>query len=168
MNALYDASIPVFASGLTNMRACLAKAESHAESAGSSIGELIQARLAPDMYTYIQQVGYAYFTALEAAGHLCAKPQPEMSYDETTASELHSSMARVVAYLESIGPNEVETSGAKKVQTFLRTGEEMRLDRYLHYFALPNFYFHVTTGYGILRHRGVPLGKSDYIGAPPA
>ncbi|MGA8260400.1 MAG: DUF1993 domain-containing protein [Arenicellales bacterium] len=166
MNTLYDATIPVFVHGLNRIRAFLLKAEQYSDDKGIAMNELLEARLAPDMFTLTQQVGYAYFMSLEAAGNLSGKAPPEMGYDEKSAGDLYASLEQVARYLKSIDPADIEDSAEKEVDTFL-SSEKVRLHRYVHYFALPNFYFHVVTTYDILRHKGVPLRKPDYIGSPP-
>lgn len=166
MITLYDATIPVFRHGLGTMQAWLRRAERHAEDSNFPMARLLEARLAPDMFNLIQQVGYAYFTSLEAAGNLSGRAPPEMGYDEKSAADLGASLSRVMRYLESIGPADV-AAGTDEVETFLLPDRKIRLDRYVRFFALPNFYFHIATAYGILRHEGVPLGKADYIGTPP-
>lgn len=167
MNTLYDTTIPVFVHGLNRIRAFLLKAEQHADDKGLAMKELLEARLAPDMFNLTQQVGYAYFMSLEAAGNLSGKTPPEMGYDEKSASDLYASLEQVVRFLKSVGPADIEDSATKEIETFL-SPEKVRLHRYVHYFALPNFYFHVVTIYDILRHNGVPLRKPDYIGSPPS
>lgn len=166
MGTLYHATIPVFLHGLRNIGAWLRRAERHAEDANFPMAQLLEARLAPDMFNLIQQVGYAYFTSLEAAENLSGKAPPEMGYDEKSAAELYASLDRVMRHLESIGAADLD-DGAKEVETFLLPGKRIALERYVRFFALPNFYFHAATAYGILRHSGVPLAKPDYIGAPP-
>ena len=163
MNNLYDATIPAFVRGLRNLRSWLKKSETHAGEAGTPMSEFLEARLAPDMHNLIQQVGYAYFTALEAAQNLSGKASPEMGYDETTAGELSDSIDRVVAHLESIRPEDVEKTAPKEVETFLVPDKKVRVDKYVQRLAVPNFYFHVVTAYDVLRHKGVPLGKADYL-----
>jgi hypothetical protein len=166
MSTLYDATIPVFIHGLENIRSWLKKSERHAEDSGFPMKQLLEARLVPDMFDLTQQVGYAYFTSLEAAANLSGKPSPEMGYDEKNAAELYASIEQVVHHLRSIQAGDVDESESREVETFLVPGK-IRLDRYVHYLALPNFHFHAVTAYGILRHRGVPLGKADYIGTLP-
>lgn len=165
MNRLYDITIPAFRRGLTNLRAWLAVAERHAERTGTRTNDLLDARLAPDMYGLTQQVGYAYFTALEAVENLAGIPQPAMSYEETTVDELYASIDRAIDHLERIEPADIDESPAREVETFLRPDRKIAVQEYVTRFALPNFYFHIVTAYDILRHRGVPLGKADYIGA---
>lgn len=166
MSTLYDATIPVFIHGLENIRSWLKKSERHAEDTGIPMKQLLEARLAPDMFDLTHQIGYAYFTSLEAAANLSGKPSPDMGYDEKNAAELYASIEQVVRHLGSIQPGDIDDSASREVETFL-VPSRVRLDRYVHHFCLPNFYFHIVTAYGILRHKGVPLGKADYIGTPP-
>ena len=164
MTTLYDATVPVLAHGLGNLRSWLQKSERYARDAGIPAAEMLESRLAPDMFTLTQQVQYAYFTCLEAVEHLSGRASPEMGYDEKSVGDLYASLDRVVAHLESIQPGDVGEATARTVETFLRPDDKIPLQKYIDYYALPNFYFHTVTAYGILRHKGVPLGKADYIG----
>ena len=125
MGALYEATIPAFILGLGNLRSWLGKAEQHAAGGSVAVSDLLEARLAPDMFNLIQQVGYAYFTALEAAEHLSGREPPEMGYDETSMDELRASIDRVTEYLRSIGPDDVAPRESTEVETFLLPGSRL-------------------------------------------
>lgn len=163
--ACFEATMPSFVHGLKTLRSILEKGETFAKEQRLEEKALLEARLAPDMFELVKQVGYAYFTALEAAELLAGKAQPEMSYAETSFAELYASIDAAVSHLSAISEQDLETTDARTVETFLLPGTQVPVDVYVKCFALPNFYFHITTAYDILRHKGVPLKKEDYIGA---
>ena len=176
---LYDATIPVFVHYLGNLRTILEEGKRHVAITNKSTNkktgkqakmteeELISARLAPDMYTFIQQIGYAYFMTLEAATILAGKEMPKFTYDEKTIAELDASLLRAILYLKTIKPRdfarEEEKQKDKKVKTYLHPTKRFSREAYVHTLAVPNFFFHVTTAYDIFRHKGVPLGKSHFL-----
>ena len=102
--------------------------------------------------------------ALEAGENLSGKKPPAFAYDEKTFPELKRSLARTIRYLKTIHPKDIAKNENKKVQTFLRPKKKFLARQYVLTLALPNFFFHVTTTYDILRHLGMPLKKQDYLG----
>ena len=161
---LYDVTIPVFIRSLETLRKIVKKAKKHAAGKKGGMGALLNARLAPDMYNLIQQVQYAYFMALETAVNLSGRPMPKnFKYKEKTAADLDREMKRATAFLKTI-PRGGYGASKKGVQTFLDPKKKFRAGFYATMLALPNFFFHVTTAYDILRHKGVPLTKDDYLG----
>ncbi len=162
---LHTITIPVFARYLANLSIVLKKGARHAAKKKWSDKKLLGLRLAPNMYNLTQQIQYAYFTALEAAVNLSGRPMPEFAYDETTTRELQKSLSRTIAFLKTIRPKELERGRGKKVGTFLLSPKQRIMkEQYATTLALPNFFFHVTTAYDILRHAGVAIGKDDYLG----
>jgi hypothetical protein len=162
---LYEETIPVFVLFLENLQKVLDKGRWYSGKGGRSVSEkkLVEGKLAPDMYNCMQQVGYAYFMALEVAGTFTTKKPPELSYDEKNIAQLKESLKKVVKYLKSVKSKDfVMPSG--KVKTFLSAKKRFSSERYIRELALPNFFFHVTVTYSILRHLGVPLKKEDYLG----
>lgn len=157
--SMFDASVPVFVRSLTALSGLLDKAESHAGLA------LIEARLAPDMLTLAGQVQRASDSAKFGAARLTGTEAPSFADDEVTFDALRERCAKTIAYLRGFAPDAFAGSETRSV-TF--GGGAFRLtlpgDAYLLSFALPNFFFHVTTAYDILRHGGVPIGKRDYLG----
>jgi hypothetical protein len=127
---------------------------------------LVEARLAPDMLTLAGQVQRASDTAKGCAARLSGLDNPSFPDDEKTFADLQARIAKTADFLRGVTPGRIDGSESRPIEikasgTVLRfTGQD-----YLLTFALPNFYFHVTTAYGILRHNGVPLGKSDYLGS---
>lgn len=164
--SLYDASIPVFINALTNMRAWLDKA-----AAVKPEAELLDARLAPDMHPLTKQFQIASDTAKGAAARLVGETAPSMADTEASFAELRDRCDRTIAYLKGIDPARMADSATRAVELKLPNGQGWRFDglAYLTGFALPNFFFHVTAAYAILRANGVDVGKGDFLqhlGAP--
>lgn len=162
--SMYQASVPVFLNMLGGLSHVLSKAEKHAAESGIDPAELIGARLAPDMHPLSAQVQIATDHAKGAPSRLAGREAPKFEDKETTFAELQNRIARTRDYLNSFAPADIDGSDSREIVLKLR--QEMRFSgmQYLLNFALPNFYFHVTTAYDILRNRGVVLGKADYFG----
>lgn len=160
----FVATIPVFIRGLTNMLTVMKLAEAYAKKKKFSTDVYCSFRLAPDMYTFSQQVQYAYFLPLDAVTGLTGKTPPHFAYDEKSFEELQRSVRSVIAYLHTLTVKDFKGTAKKRVLLFMDKKTMLPAGRYLHQVALPDFYFHVTVAYAILRHLGVPVGKSDYIG----
>ena len=159
--SLYDASAPMFVRGLNVLVGLIDKA------AASGLDEegLMQGRLAPDMLPFVSQVRIATDLAKGAVARLAEVEPMVLADDETTLAQLRARIVRTIAYVESVGPAQFAGAETRAVQLKL-PGMELTFEGagYLTSFALPNFYFHVTTVYALLRHAGVALGKRDYMG----
>jgi hypothetical protein len=157
---MWNASVPVFVNSLTNMRAWLEKAAQEKDEAA-----LLESRLAPDMRPLPAQYQMASDSAKNALARLSGTDAPAMPDSETTFGELKDRCDRTIDYVSSFGEQQLE--GSEEREVVLRfpngTGYRFRGVDYLTGFALPNFLFHVTTAYGILRHGGVSLGKPDFL-----
>lgn len=166
---MYQASIPVFVRGLTALRGLLQKGADHAAASGTDPNALVAARLAPDMLNLAGQVQRASDTSKLSGQRLSGVQAPSMPDTETTLEQLIQRVNDTIAYLETIDAKALD--GAEDRTVELNFGPDnrhvFRGDDYLFGFALPNFYFHVAIAHGILRSQGVPVGKMDYIGAPP-
>ncbi len=161
---IFREMVPVFIQFLGNLSAVLDKSHKHL---GRKLGEkkLVEGRLAPDMYNLRQQVGYAYFMTLESMSNLTGKQGPKFTYNEKNIKELRTSLSRTIKFLKTIKPKDFAVSGGKRIKTFLlNPTQKVSRDKYIHELAIPNFFFHVTTAYDILRHLGAPIGKDDYLG----
>lgn len=165
--SMYDVSIPVFIRALTNLSAILDKGAAHAQAQGMDASELIQTRLIADMDPLPAQVQRASDAAKGCAARLAGIDIPSYPDDEATFPELQERIAKTVEFLKSIRPEQLEGSETRVVELKLRSGP-VTFDgkSYMLGFALPNFFFHVTTAYDLLRHKGVQIGKMDYLGAP--
>jgi hypothetical protein len=164
--SMHQASIPVFIRMLGNLSAILDKAEAFAKAKKIDSAVLINARLAPNMYALARQVQIATDTAKGCAARLAGIAIPSYADTETTFPELHARIAKTIAFLQSIGATQIDGSENRSITLKLGGTETPFLGQpYLLTFALPNFYFHVTTAYDILRHNGVEIGKPDYLGS---
>jgi hypothetical protein len=162
--ALHRLTIPVFIQTLGNMGRILAKAERHARARGVDMGVLLDSRLYADMYCLRQQLQYLCFIPAEFAGHFTAQRRPRVGYDEKTLADLKTSIAKTIAYLRKVKPAHFAAHGASPVPLFFDPSQGLPPANHIARFTLPNFFFHATVAYAILRHNGVPLGKADYIG----
>jgi hypothetical protein len=166
--SMYQASVPVFQRALANLSAILKKGAAHAEAKKFDPAILVNARLAPDMLPLSRQIQIAVDHARGAAARLAGMERPPVPDTETTLDELQARIASTLAYIGTFTPAQIDGSEERPITLPLRSGE-VRLagQPYLLDFALPNFWFHVTTAYAILRHNGVDIGKTDFIGALP-
>jgi hypothetical protein len=161
--SMYQASIPLLVRGLENLSAVLKKGEAHPDAAA-----LVEARLAADMFTLAGQIQRASDTAKGCAARLAGIDNPSFPDTETTFAQLQERIAKTIAFVQGAKPAQIDGTEDKPISikagpTVLNfTGAS-----YLMTFVLPNFYFHVTTAYDILRHKGVEVGKMDYLGAMP-
>ena len=162
----YSACIPVFVRGMRNLGAYLEKGRADAVARKFEPAVLIDARLAPDMHKLSRQVQIASDTVKNAAARLAGVQAPSFPDTETTFEELQARIAKTIAFLETI--TEAQIQGAEDRQVTLKfPGREITFAgaTYLTGFVLPNLYFHMTSAYNILRNNGVPIGKSDFMGA---
>jgi len=165
--SMYQASAPRFANTLKNLSAILDKAQAHADAKKIDPRVLTAARLYPDMFPMSQQVQVACDTAKGAVARLAGVEVPVHEDTEQTFEELKARIARTIAFINTIKPAQVDGSEDREIVLKFRSGEvKFKGMQYLLGQALPNFYFHATTAYDILRHNGVEVGKRDYIGAP--
>jgi len=162
---MYSFSIPVFRKSLTNLSAILDKAAAHAQERKIDPAALLDARLYPDMLTFTRQIQLATDFAKGAAARLAGDAPPKFDDVEVGFAQLKERIARTIALLDSVGPERFNGSEERQIElkTATRTLTFSGLD-FLAHFALPNFFFHVTTAYAILRHNGVPIGKDDFLG----
>ncbi|MEB0076231.1 DUF1993 domain-containing protein [Pseudomonas sp. CCI3.2] len=161
----YQLSVPVFLRSLNNLSKWLDKAVEHATDNGTTIDELLQARLAPDMYTLTGQIQAASDASKLCTARLAGVTPPSYSDTETTLEQLRERIANTQAFIRSVTPEQYEANAGKTV-TLKTPSQEMIFSQqdYLLNFAVPNFYFHLTTAYDILRHNGVAIGKLDFLG----
>ncbi len=163
--SMYRLSVPVFVRGLTVLSALLEKAEAHAAENGIASEVLVNSRLAPDMLPLSGQIQRVSDTAKNALGRLSGKPAPSFPDTETTMADLKARIEKTIAYLKSVPAADLEGSEGREVKLNVGSlGVTFTGESYLLEFALPNFFFHVTTAYDILRHDGIEIGKRDYLG----
>jgi len=162
---MYKASVPVVLNALTNLKAILGKAEAWAAEKGVKETTVLNARLALDMLPFSKQIQLVSDTAKGVAARLGGVENPSYADDEATFAELHERLQKTIDFIRSVDAKGFEGAETREVVLKFpsRTMEFTGLS-YLTGFAIPNLFFHVTTAYAILRHSGVPLGKSDFLG----
>ena len=164
---MYQASAPRFANILRNLSAILDKADAHCAAKKIDPASLTTYRLYPDMFAFTRQVQIACDTAKGAVARLAGVDIPKYEDTEQTFAELKARIAKTIDFVESVPAGKIEGSEEKEVVLQMRSGERrFKGMQYLLGHAYPNFYFHVTTAYNILRHNGVEVGKADFIGKP--
>lgn len=163
--SMYEASIPVFIRSFGNLSAILDKGAEHAKSAKLDPSVLIEARLFEDMSPLPAQIQRASDTFKGFAARVGGIEAPKFPDEEKTFADLQARIAKTVEFLKSVKPAQIDGTEGKAISfnagktTLNFTGQSYLLD-----FAIPNFFFHVTTAYDILRHKGVPVGKMDFLG----
>lgn len=164
--SLYAASIPVFKQMLGALGNVLDKAEAHATAKNIEPDALLQARLFPDMFALVRQVQIAVDFAKGASARLAGLEVPKYDDTEKTFAELQALIAKVLAFIDSITPAQIDGQEEREIVTRPGTPKEKKFtgQAYLLTYALPQFFFHVTTTYAILRHNGVEVGKRDFMG----
>lgn len=164
--SMYQSSIPPLLRMLDNLLKILAKAEQYAKEKNMDLINLTSARLAPDMFELSRQIHLVSDSAKGCAARLAGVEVPSFPDTETTFSELQQRISKTVDFLKSISSAQIDGSEDRSITLKLKSKDlTLRGDDYLFKFVLPNFYFHLTIAYAILRHEGVPLGKMDYLGS---
>jgi uncharacterized protein len=165
--SMHQASAPRFVNMLKNLSAILDKAQAYADAKKIDPTVLTGSRLYPDMLTMASQVQIACDTAKGAVARLAGVEIPKYDDTERTLAELKARIAKTIEFVGTIKPPQVDGTEDKEIVLKIR-GQDVKYTgmQYLLGFAHPNFYFHVTTAYDILRHNGVEIGKRDYIGNP--
>ena len=163
---LYDISIPVLRRGLVNMAACLTKGADHLAVEGLPEAFLLESKLADDMFAFPRQIQLASDAAKGAAARLSAGEVPSFPDTETTIAELQARIANTIAVLDAVDPASI--AGREDADIVMKLpSREIHFTglSYVQTFVLPNFFFHATAAYAIMRNKGVPIGKMDYLGA---
>ncbi len=164
---MYSHSVPVLKQMLTALKSILAQASEYATTKSIEPDALLQARLAPDMFPLLKQVQIAADFSRGIAARLAGVDVPVFAGEEKSFADLDALLAQTLAFLDSV--NAAQFEGKEGVEIVLRPGtpKEKKLSgqTYLANYGLPQFFFHVTTAYDILRHTGLPIGKRDYMGA---
>ena len=165
---MHSASVPIFVRMLGNLITWLDKAEAHATAKKFEPSVYLTARLSPDMLPLPTQIQIACDAAKFCIARLAGSEGPAFPDDEKTLADLRQRVTKTIDYLKSVPAAQIIGSDAKEISVPRRAGPiTMSGEAYLKYFALPNFFFHVTTTYALLRHNGVELGKMDFLGALP-
>ncbi|KAJ9660851.1 hypothetical protein H2201_006743 [Coniosporium apollinis] len=164
--SLYDLSVPLFIRTLTNLAGILKKAEQYADDNGIPHSDFLTARLAADMLPFTFQIQSCSNTAKNSAVRVADTVAVPMEDNESTFAELQARIAKTIDVLKGVDPSKYDGTEEKEV-VLKFPGKEFKFtgQSYLLTFAIPNFFFHATTAYDILRSKGVPLGKADFLGS---
>jgi hypothetical protein len=166
--SMHSASVPIFVRMLGNLSTWLDKAEAHAREKKFEPQVYLSARLAPDMLPLPTQIQIACDAAKFCVARLAGSEAPAFADEEKTLDELRQRVKKTIDYVQSVPAAQIDGSDAREISVPRRTGPiTMTGEAYLKHFALPNFFFHVTTTYALLRHNGVELGKVDFLGGLP-
>jgi hypothetical protein len=163
--SMYQASIPQFVKMLTNLSNILKKGEAFAREKNIDGAVLINDRLAPDMFPLSKQIQIACDQVKNGMARLAGVEAPKFDDSESTFEQLQERIAKTIAFAKTITSTQLEGSETKEIKFSIKEWDfEFVGDQYLLIWIIPNFYFHITTAYNILRHNGVAVGKSDYLG----
>ena len=166
--SMSNGSIQVFEIGLNALSAVLDKTETYAQAKSIDPTVLLNARLFPDMFAFTRQVQSACDQAKNGGARLAGIEPPSYEDNEKTIAELKARIAKTVAFVKTLDAKKINESAEREITFPLGPNQgHMKGADYLNHFVLPNFYFHVTTAYDILRHCGVEIGKRDFIGTIP-
>ena len=163
----YEMTVPQFTKMLRNLDGLLLKGLAYAETKKFEMEVLLQTRLAPDQFNMIRQIQIACDTAKLGVSRLTGKDAPAHDDKETTLPQLRTRIQETIAYLNSITPKDFDGAAERKVTTPRWEGKYLNGHEYLAQHMIPNFYFHITTAYAILRNNGVDVGKKDFLGEMP-
>ncbi|HTN65445.1 MAG TPA: DUF1993 domain-containing protein [Burkholderiaceae bacterium] len=165
--SMYSSSVPVFRQMLNALNEVLAKAEAHVTTKSIEPGALLQDRLFPDMFPLFRQVQIAADFAKSVSARLANIDVPAYDDTEQSFADLRARITKTLAFIDGIQPEQFD--GSEQLEIVLRPGtpKEKKLSgqTYLLHYGLPQFFFHVTTAYAILRHNGVEIGKRDFMGS---
>ena len=163
---MYEASVPVLIHNLNALSAILKKAEAHCAAKNIKPEALLNFQLFPDMFPFIRQVQLTSDFAKGPGARLSGIAVPSYTDDEKTFEDLQGRIAKTIAFLQSLDPKAFEGAATREVTIRVSRTEEKTMSglTYFNLAALPNFYFHMTTAYDILRHNGVELAKGDFLG----
>jgi hypothetical protein len=164
--SMHSASAPIFERMLNNMLVWLDKAQAHAEARRFDASNYLGLRLAPDMLPLARQIQIASDGAKGCMARLAGVEVPKWEDTEASLDDLRARIRKTIDYVDSFAASQIDGAEQREIVITLRAGERrMDGEYYLKHWALPNFFFHATTLYALLRHAGVELGKSDYLGA---
>lgn len=167
--SMSKASIPVLEIGLNALLSVLDKAAAHAAAKKIEPSVLLQSRLAPDMFPLVRQVQIVSDQAKNGSARLAGVEAPRFEDNETTIDQLKDRIARTLAYVKTLDTKQIDGAGDREITFPLGPTNKGHMNGadYLNHFVLPNFYFHMSAAYAILRHCGVDIGKRDFLGGIP-
>jgi hypothetical protein len=162
---MHSASAPVFIRMFSNLLVWLDKAQAHAEVRKFDANNYVGLRLAPDMLPFARQIQIASDGAKGCMARLAGVEAPKWEDNEATLADLRARVQKTIDYVKSFTAAQIDGSEGRDITIATRNGElKFNGETYLKHYAMPNFYFHTTTAYALLRHAGVEIGKSDYLG----
>ena len=165
--SMYKVSVPIFVQFLTAQSNCIDKLSALIDAKKLDANFFLNMRLAPDMYPYVRQVQQASTHAARACSALAGVPMPDMPNTETSLAELKARLAKTIDFVKGFKPAQIDGTEDKDITLTLGSNErKFKGQGLLLNFILPNFYFHCTTAYDILRHCGVEVGKRDFMSTP--
>jgi len=164
---LYDLTITQFSKMLRNLSGCLDKAAAFAETKKLDSAKLLSSRLAPDQFPLLRQIQIACDTTKNGVSYLTGKEAPVLEDNETTLADVKARLAKVIAFLETISAKDFDGAEARLVSQPRWAGKTLTGHEFAMQHMVPNFFFHVTTAYAIMRSDGIDLGKKDYLGPMP-
>jgi hypothetical protein len=166
--SLYKVSAPIFVQHLTALANVLDKAAAHFEARKINQEDVLNTKLYPDMFPFVRQIRQMTNHAVNACAQTSGVPGPQFGDDEKSLGDLKARIAKAVDYIKSVKPNQMDGTEDKDITLKTPGGERKFTGQGLVLnFCMPNFYFHATTAYDILRTMGVELGKRDFMGTPP-
>jgi uncharacterized protein len=162
--SMHSASAPVFVRTLTGMLAWLDKAQAHAEARKFDTANYLGLRLAPDMLPFTRQIQICSDAAKGCMGRLAGIELPKWEDNEASFDDVRARIRKTIDFVQSVSAAQVDGTEQKDIVIKMRAGEvTMKGEDYLRHFAMPNFFFHATTAYNLLRNAGVDLGKKDFL-----
>ena len=164
---IYELTVPPFIRALQNLSHLLDKGAQYADSKKFDVSVLLNSRLAPDQFHLIRQVQIACDTAKLSASRLTGKAAPVNDDQEKTLPELKARIEQTISFLKTLTKEDYVDAEERKITNPRWEGKHLLGREFFSYHTIPNFYFHVTTAYSILRHNGVDIGKKDYLGELP-
>jgi hypothetical protein len=164
---LFEMTVPQFTKMLHNLSLIIDKATTNATNRKFEMDVLLSARLAPDQFNFIRQIQITCDTAKLCCARLTGIDAPNFDDSEKTYAEIKTRVEKTISYLKTVTAKDFEGADEKHITQPRWEGKYLTGKEYAEQHAIPNFYFHMSTAYAILRHNGVPVGKKDYLGAMP-
>jgi hypothetical protein len=164
--SMHSASAPVFSRILGNMLSWLDRAEAHAQARKFDPNNYLGLRLAPDMLPFVRQIQIVSDGAKGCMSRLAGTEIPKWEDNEASLDDLRARIRKTIAHVQSFSAAQIDGSDSRAIAVPTRGGDPLNFngETFLKHFALPNFFFHATTAYALLRHAGVELGKADFLG----
>jgi hypothetical protein len=164
--SMHSASAPIFTRMLGNLLTWFDKAEAHAAARKFDAANYLGLRLAPDMLPLVRQIQIASDAAKGCMARLAGVEVPKWEDKEASVADIRARVQKTIDYISSFNAAQIDGSETRTVLIPMRSGDPLQFtgEAYLKHYALPNFFFHITTAYALLRHAGVEVGKGDYLG----